>query len=102
MADRVSSDKKYCKDCGAEIHVKAEICPSCGIRQMELVIPPKPTEDASGWWYLLPICLGIIGGFLGWLGLRGRDPKKATNCIIVGVVVTVINYLIILPAIIAL
>jgi TM2 domain-containing membrane protein YozV len=25
---------KYCRDCGAEINSRAEICPKCGIRQL--------------------------------------------------------------------
>lgn len=31
-----SEDLKFCVDCGAQIHVRAEICPKCGIRQMEM------------------------------------------------------------------
>ena len=33
MSEKVSDDKKFCVDCGAEIHIRAEICPKCGIRQ---------------------------------------------------------------------
>ena len=27
------NNMQFCKDCGAKINVKAEICPECGIRQ---------------------------------------------------------------------
>lgn len=29
-----SQNEKYCKDCGAIINAKAEICPNCGVRQI--------------------------------------------------------------------
>ena len=27
-------DPKFCRDCGAAINAKAEICPACGLRQL--------------------------------------------------------------------
>ena len=27
-------NEKFCSDCGANINIKAEICPKCGVRQM--------------------------------------------------------------------
>lgn len=32
MTEEVSSGK-FCTECGKQIHVKAEICPHCGVRQ---------------------------------------------------------------------
>jgi TM2 domain-containing membrane protein YozV/ribosomal protein L40E len=29
-------DEKFCSECGAVIKAKAEICPKCGVRQMNL------------------------------------------------------------------
>ncbi|SEK34810.1 zinc ribbon domain-containing protein [Haloferax larsenii] len=34
----------FCRDCGAIIDERAEICPSCGIRQRD---PPKSTVDSA-------------------------------------------------------
>ncbi len=31
------TESKFCKDCGAKIPKKAEICPKCGVRQMNSV-----------------------------------------------------------------
>lgn len=28
-----AEDEKYCVECGQAIHVKAEVCPFCGVRQ---------------------------------------------------------------------
>jgi TM2 domain len=34
MRERIKGpDEKYCHECGAIIRVKAEICPTCGVRQ---------------------------------------------------------------------
>jgi TM2 domain-containing membrane protein YozV len=31
-----SEDEKYCSDCGNLINIKAEICPKCGVRQLDV------------------------------------------------------------------
>jgi len=45
----------------------------------------------SGLWYLLPILFGIIGGVIAYFLLRVDDPKKANNCMAIGIIVVVIN-----------
>lgn len=37
----MSGETVYCRDCGAEIAARAEICPECGIRQR----PPEGSDD---------------------------------------------------------
>ena len=91
--EKISKDSKFCVDCGAQIHVRAEICPSCGIRQPSLT---APTEEVSNWWYALPLCIGIIGGILGWFGVKNRDSEKARNILIVGVISTIVAWIILL------
>lgn len=71
-------NNKFCFNCGAEIDVKAEICPKCGVRQQ------SPTEKVSNWWYLLAFLFSIIGGVIAWAVNKDRDPKKARRFIIVG------------------
>lgn len=41
----------------------------------------------SNWWYLAPILFGIVGGILGYFGIRRDDPKKAKNILIIGVLI---------------
>ena len=36
-------NEKFCQECGAIINVKAEICPSCGVRQVPIELS-NPTE----------------------------------------------------------
>jgi len=51
----------------------------------------------SGAWYLAPIFLGLIGGLVAWVVIRQDNPRMATNCVIVGLVITVLLSLLYLP-----
>lgn len=75
---------KFCSNCGAEIDIKAKICPKCGVEQP--IIP----EKVSNWWYVVPILLGIIGGLVAWLVNKDRNPKKAKRFLILGIVLPII------------
>ncbi|RDZ43706.1 zinc ribbon domain-containing protein [Haloferax sp. Atlit-10N] len=37
-------DEVFCRDCGAVIDARAEICPECGVRQRD---PPKSSVDSA-------------------------------------------------------
>ncbi len=50
-------------------------------------------KNRSGLWYLLPILFGIIGGVISWFVIKDNDPKKAKNCIYLGLVLLVIDIL---------
>jgi len=43
--------------------------------------PEKPRSNA---WFLLPIFFGVIGGIIAFFILRRDDPRKARNCLYVG------------------
>ena len=45
----------------------------------------------SGWWYLLPIFFNIIGGVIAYFVLRDDDPRKAKNCLWLGIILTAIS-----------
>jgi len=45
----------------------------------------------SRWWYLLPIFFNIIGGVIAYFILRDDDPKKAKNCLWLGIVLIAIK-----------
>ncbi len=50
--------------------------------------PEKPRSNA---WFLLPIFLGLIGGVIAFFVLRNDDPKKAKNCLYLGIVLALIG-----------
>lgn len=75
---------KFCSNCGAEIDIKAKICPKCGVEQP--IIPGK----VSNWWYLVPIFLGIIGGLIAWVVNKDVNPKKAKKLLIIGIVIPIV------------
>jgi len=42
-----------------------------------------------GWWWLLPICLGPVGGIIAWIKGKNVDWRKAANLLTVGIVLSV-------------
>ena len=55
-----------------------------------------PYVGVSAAWYLLPIFLSFIGGIIAWVCVKDRDPGMAKNCLILGIVITVVPFLIVL------
>lgn len=57
-------EEKFCRDCGASINIKAEICPKCGVRQL-----PTPSVvgglAANG---KNRVVAALLAFFLGWFG----------------------------------
>lgn len=61
----MSSNEIHCRDCGAAISRRAEICPKCGVRQ--LAAPGRSRVTAA----LLAILLGHFGVHKFYLGKPG-------------------------------
>ncbi len=51
----------------------------------------KEPRIRSRWWYLLPIFFKVIGGVIAYFILRDDDPKKAKNCLLLGIALTAIE-----------
>ncbi len=51
-----------------------------------------PEKGKSNWWFLLPIFMGIIGGVIAYFILRRDDPKKAKNCLLLGIILGIIGF----------
>jgi len=49
----------------------------------------------SSFWFLLPILFNVIGGVIAFFVIREDDPKKARNCLLLGIVLAVIPFLLI-------
>ena len=55
-----------------------------------------PYVGVSAAWWLLPIFFSFIGGIIAWVCVKDRDPGMAKNCLILGIVITVVPFLIVL------
>jgi len=45
----------------------------------------------SGFWFLLPLFFGIIGGVIAYFVIKQDDPSKAKNCLYLGIVHLIID-----------
>ena len=50
-----------------------------------------PEKPRSNLWFLLPIVFGVIGGIIAFFILRHDDPRKAKNCLYLGLVLMVVG-----------
>lgn len=72
-------EKSYCPNCGAELVEKGG--------RLIATTPKAEKAAPTKLWYLAPLILHILGGLLGYVGVKGRDEKMARKLLIVGVVV---------------
>ena len=49
----------------------------------------------SSFWFLLPIVFNVIGGIIAFFVIREDDPKKAKNCLYLGIILCIIPVLLI-------
>ncbi|MGQ0791985.1 MAG: hypothetical protein ACT4NJ_07170 [Nitrosopumilaceae archaeon] len=102
LAIVLSSDYKknhmpFCPGCGEELpSLDADVCTHCGRLVKEhlrtAANEEKLQRKRSGWWYLLPIFMSIIGGVIAYFVLKEDDPKLAKNCLILGIIITGIGF----------
>jgi FtsH-binding integral membrane protein len=45
-----------------------------------------PQKSRKNTWLLLPILFGMIGGIIAYIVIRKDDPRKAKNCLYVGII----------------
>jgi uncharacterized membrane protein YeaQ/YmgE (transglycosylase-associated protein family) len=48
-------------------------------------------KSRSNGWFVLPIFLGWIGGIIAYFILRRDDPRKAKNCLYLGIVLGIVG-----------
>ena len=44
----------------------------------------------SSFWFLLPIVFNVIGGIIAFFVIREDDPRKARNCLYLGIILCII------------
>ena len=49
----------------------------------------------SSLWFLLPIVFNVIGGIIAYFVIKEDDPKKAKNCLYLGLILAAIPVLLI-------
>jgi TM2 domain-containing membrane protein YozV len=64
----INAPTKFCSTCGKQIHIKAEICPSCGVRAMGT----SSTGASKVALLLITIFLGGVGGHKFYLKKYGQ------------------------------
>src|SRR5205807_4624629 len=91
----------FCKSCGRELADNAMLWPNCGppVRGVATTAatatPWKPVQQDSAAWYLVPLFFGIIGGIIAWAVNKDKDPKRARNLLIFGLLWTFVPIIII-------
>ncbi len=45
----------------------------------------QPEKQRSNMWFLLPIFMNVCGGLIAYFILRHDDPRKAKNCLYLGI-----------------
>jgi RNA polymerase subunit RPABC4/transcription elongation factor Spt4 len=92
------SEWKICQNCRTLIKEELRICPHCGRDPSQ---PPtyeyRSAEyyyQPSSAWYLAPLLFAILGGIIGYLGVKDDDKDMANNMLILGMVMSFIYALI--------
>ena len=63
---QIQNETKFCKDCGAQIAKKAEICPKCGVRQINTISSTLDNLDADK----NKTVAGVLALLLGGIGIH--------------------------------
>ena len=88
---------QFCGQCGAEISYPENTCGKCGSKvNLSKFGYKEPKRETTKRWYLFPIIFGIFGGVTAWALLRESDHKMATNCLLVGIGISIFHLVLVL------
>ncbi len=66
-----------------------------------MVMISMQVKRRSSFWFLLPILFNVVGGVIAFFIIKEDDPKKAKNCLYLGIILAAIPVvLIFIPMII--
>ena len=92
----------FCSYCGNELSIpNADVCVHCGkfvkgSVTSENIPSSENIPPYEIWWYCAPIFFGLFGGLFAYFMLRKKIPRLARNCLIIGIIITVILFFIIM------
>jgi hypothetical protein len=75
-----------CDVCGTV--VSENMCPNCN-----KTYDNQKKKGSSVGWYLLSILFGLFGGIIGYVALRQENPGAASNCLIIGIIITILSFI---------
>lgn len=52
-------------------------------------------KSRSSFWFLLPILFNVIGGIIAFFVIKEDDPRKARNCLYLGIIFAAIPIMLI-------
>lgn len=87
----------FCKNCGQEMTENATHCANCGTAVAQENTPAPANDDKGGFlWGALGCCIPIVGLilFLIWRTDKPKTAKSAGIGAIVGVVATILIYIV--------
>lgn len=61
-----------------------------------MVLALMQIRNRSSLWFLLPILFNVVGGIIAYFIIKEDDPKKAKNCLYLGIILAVIPIALIL------
>ncbi len=67
MTASIVPAESFCRDCGSVIHVRAEVCPKCGVRQKVMIAGNRNRTSAA----IFALFLGGLGVHKFYLGQPG-------------------------------
>jgi len=82
----------FCSKCGKEIPADGNFCTFCGVGTKSDNGHKK--KEPVFIWYGVATLFGIIGGIIGFLVLRNDNPPSARNCLVIGIITSIIGMMI--------
>ena len=83
-----------CSACKKVISRSLKVCPYCGWNMRETISHSSRVhhvEKPTSFWYFAPLLFGLIGGLLGYVGVKDEDRNMADNLLGVGIMITFVE-----------
>ena len=82
-----------CPRCGKVNNAANVFCEHCGTNMSAAAQPVAPgvatvtvtDKKVSGWWWLMPIFIGWLGGLIAWMMVKDSDARTAKTLLWVGI-----------------